>query len=590
MKILFTFFALLTLSSTTSFSQQAAATMELNNIKCSVTSTGDLFYTPGSDYGTFEAPNGSGLKTMYAGNLWFGGISSDQQLKLAAETYQATGQDWFTGPLTTDGTASTTDEIEDAYNQVWQVTFEDVSLHIAYFEALSNGTVEVVFPDGYSIPDVFFTWPAHGDLNAEMDFSLAPFFDYNVNGFYDPENGDYPIFCGSECIYFIFNDKANVHSESGGQPIGLEIHGMLYGFESSDNTMLQNTVFLKYKIINRGTQTLENTFAGMWTDLDIGTAIDDYVGTNVKRSALFGYNGDSIDEQSSSSNGYGEDLPMQGVMILGGPFADSDNTDNPLPDDLYSSETQSYGSMGYGYGDGIIDNERLGLSTSLYYQNSSHLIYGEPNTAIHYHNFMRSIWKNGQNQTYQGDLIDASAYSFPGSSDPLNLSTGVVQEEIWDELTSENLPGDRRVLGSCGPFTLEPGDIHYLDVAYVFAQESQAGGEPLADFFDNRLKEARLFFNDNLIDCQEQGSSVGIIEESNASNQFTVYPNPAQAAITIDIKTKTTIAIAFITDLSGKIIKTFNLNRGINTISIEELSAGIYFLHAEASCVKLIKG
>ncbi|MBK8414466.1 MAG: hypothetical protein IPL22_08125 [Bacteroidetes bacterium] len=35
---------------------------------------------------------------------------------------------------------------------------------------------------------------------------LAPFADFNSNGIYDPQNGDYPYILGDESIYSIFND------------------------------------------------------------------------------------------------------------------------------------------------------------------------------------------------------------------------------------------------------------------------------------------------------------------------------------------------------------------------------------------------
>jgi hypothetical protein len=180
------------------FSQQAFGELNANNIRCSVTSTGDLFNRFGQDeIAGFEVPAGSDLRTIYAANLWVGGLSPDQQLKLAAETYQANGQDWFPGPLTNDGNATITDEIEAAYDHVWMANSTDVYQHLLYFQTLEEGGQEAVddlFPDGYVIPSWFFEWPAHGDVALGLDYFLAPFMDVNGNGLYDPHNGDYPFF------------------------------------------------------------------------------------------------------------------------------------------------------------------------------------------------------------------------------------------------------------------------------------------------------------------------------------------------------------------------------------------------------------
>lgn len=80
---------------------------------------------------------------------------------------------------------------------------------------------------------------------------LAPFFDANNDGVYDPSDGDYPDYgfdeTVEECknrqrtdpvnlfgdynIFWIFNDKGDVHTESNGQPIGLEVRAQAFSFQ-----------------------------------------------------------------------------------------------------------------------------------------------------------------------------------------------------------------------------------------------------------------------------------------------------------------------------------------------------------------------
>ena len=198
-------------------------------------------------------------------------------------------------------------------------------------------------------------WPAHGDTKAGLDFNLAPFFDYNANGYYDPESGDYPMFCGDYCIFFMFNDMGGTHGQTQVPGLGVEVHGMLYAFDAPSSSDLSHTLFLKYKIINRGTQTFTQTHLGVWSDFDLGNGQDDYIGTNVKRSSVFVYNGDDFDEAVLGSEGYGSDLPIQSMMILAGATMDGDGIDNPLPDAFYSAETNSYGNHGFGFNDGVVD-------------------------------------------------------------------------------------------------------------------------------------------------------------------------------------------------------------------------------------------
>jgi hypothetical protein len=563
-------------------SQQAYDFIEINNIRCSVTSSGDLFFIPDTELGTFEVPAGSGLKSIFASNLWFGGLSPDQQLKFAGEMYEQNGKDWYPGPLSNDGNSQTTEEVIEAFDQVWHVTSEQVNLHQAYFDALQNGTAEEQFPDGYTIPDVFLNWPAHGNTALAQDYYLAPFFDYNGDNSYDPNIGDSPVFCGEECIYFIYNDKGSVHSESGGQPIGLEVHGMLYGFNSVESETLNNTVFLKLKIINQGTQTLYETYAGMWTDFDLGNAMDDFIGTNVHRSTVYALNGDALDE-----NQYEDDLCMQGMTILAGIHLDEDGMDNETPDDLYFNETNSYGPAGYGFGDGIEDNERFGMTNSIALTNIGNANNGPPSTPIHYKNYMRSIYKNSGGQQYPNTEY-FSKYFATNTSDPLGVSTGVQDLDPWTEANQGNQPGERQAVGSCGPFTLEPGDINVLDVAYVFARESQTDGESLEELFDDRLKEAKLFFNEFLVECSGQDIVLSTSEISKGIQEMYVFPNPSTGNLTVHVDHVDGIVSARITDLTGQIVKLINLRSGFNQLELNNLTPGVYFIQSGLNNVRLI--
>jgi hypothetical protein len=45
---------------------------------------------------------------------------------------------------------------------------------------------------GYTIPKFILEWPAHGNLANKEDYYLAPFYDYNGDGNYNPYDGDYP--------------------------------------------------------------------------------------------------------------------------------------------------------------------------------------------------------------------------------------------------------------------------------------------------------------------------------------------------------------------------------------------------------------
>ncbi|MFZ4784373.1 MAG: T9SS type A sorting domain-containing protein [Flavobacteriales bacterium] len=574
-------FALALASFSSSFAQTTYVDFEVNGFHLPISSNGDI--SGGGEIMNMTTP-GVDAGTIYAANMWLVGLTSDDQLRGGVETFQSAGQGFFCGPLTL-GTAETNQTTMDAYDEVYLANSEDVQTHMAYFEALANNTVATDFPDGYTIPEWMFGWPAHGDYTINQALYLAPFYDYNGDGVYNPEEGDYPLFCGDKCAYVIFNDRGAINP-IGIQPIGIEVHMMVYGFETTGDPTLENTIFIKYKIINRGTQTLTDTYFGKWIDFDIGSSIDDYVATDVKRSAIYGYNADDSDEGTSSSSGYGDDLAAQGLVFLAGPMLDADATDNPLPDETYSGITDSYGAYGYGFGDGIVDNERFGLSSSIYYNIGSNPIFGDPNTSMAFYNYMHSTWQNGASVKYGGNGVSGAGvtdlyaqYFYPGDTDPLYTGTGGIAVDPWTEANSGNPPGDRRMLGAAGPFTLTPGSETIVDLAYVFARQSQSDNDDEVGLLQFRMQQAKNLFNLFLVDCGNQEGLPTSVNETTPLASFSMFPNPANTTLNIVLKQRTQGQVQ-IFSANGQLMIQQNLaaQYTAQTIDVSTLSAGVYFV------------
>ena len=61
------------------------------------------------------------------------------------------------------------------------------------------------------------------------------------------------------------------------------------------------------------------------------------------------------------------------------------------------------------------------------------------------------------------------------------------------------------------------------------------------------------------------------------NNQFAVYPNPARTEITVS--TSYSNSLLSITDMSGKILISRNLNNTETQLNIDQLRAGIYMVN-----------
>ena len=304
--------------------------LDINNVRTLIYSYGNGWFLEDAEY---EIPKGSRKMSMFSMSLWIGGIDVNNNLKLAAYRFGQgptggnahTKNDFWPGPLTTDGTAAVDAETCAAYDKLFPITRAEVQEYLAWWNAQSE------YPN-YKVPKSISDWPAHGDPSKGQAFYLAPFFDDKGDGEYDFNDGDYPYYdlanelCprnlkpgekirraklrngeaddtlgilvdqvlkGDQTLWNVFNDKGNIHSETQGEPIGMEIRAQAFAFATNDE--INNMTFYSYEIINRSTYTLTGTFFSQWVDSDLGFATDDFVGCDVGRGLGYCYNGKPID-------------------------------------------------------------------------------------------------------------------------------------------------------------------------------------------------------------------------------------------------------------------------------------------------------
>lgn len=507
--------------------------LDVNNVRARINTGGDMWWDlPGGIGSQYFIPKNGTATSMFSGSLWIGGLDVNGQLKLAALRYRQVGLDYWTGPLTVDGTAAVDIETCSEYDKHFKVTREEVDIFLGWWASENK---EDEYP-GYQIPESFYSWPAHGDVTLNQSYYLAPFKDVDGDGDYDPENGDYPyydientlcpinyandphyvpeptpeteigivkggilvdqILKGDETLWWVFNDKGDFHSETQGASIGLEIRGQAFGFATND--VVNNMTFYSYEIINRSTFTLTETYFSPWVDTDLGYAWDDYVGCDVGRGLGYCYNGKAVDG-SGEPESYGNQPPAIGVDFFQGPYLDPDGIDNPSTsyvidpatgDTLSSSQIVDASINGVNFGNGIIDDERFGMRRFVYHNNTGPAYSTDPSVAPEYYNFLRGIWKDNTKMLYGGNAHISSGavgpetdFMFPGDSDPWNWSTGGLPPnggyntdgKYWTEEEAGNQYGDRRFMQSAGPFTLYPGAVNYITVGIPWARAASGG-------------------------------------------------------------------------------------------------------------------
>jgi hypothetical protein len=504
--------------------------LDIGNVRTRINTGGDMWWD--FESAQYEIPKGSGKMSMFAASLWIGGIDVNDQLKLAALRYRQVGNDYWPGPLSIDGTASVDPESCAEYDKHFVMTRAQVDQYLAWWDD------PAAYPD-YVIPEAILNWPAHGDLSKNQSYYLAPFYDSDGDGTYDPYSGDYPYYdltgelCqtltptmdaqyyhpddpnnwlygilsdqvikGDQTLWWVFNDKGNIHTETGGDAIGIEIRGQAFAFATNDE--INNMTFYSYEIINRSTFTLRETYFSQWVDPDLGHHLDDYIGCDVKRGLGYCYNGNPVDG-TGQPWAYGDQPPAIGVDFFQGPYMDRIQPGQPLYGQDRSAAFDENGELlpcdilrelhypeainGVNFGDGIPDNERFGMRRFTYFNNTTagaQPWQTDPQVAIDYYNYLRGIWKDGERMVYGGnghptDSWDASVFSdflFPGDSDPCHWGTGFQTPAgpgQWTEAEAGNPVNDRRFLQSAGPFTLRPGAVNYITVGIPWARAASGG-------------------------------------------------------------------------------------------------------------------
>ncbi|GAB1449605.1 hypothetical protein MASR2M44_26340 [Bacteroidota bacterium] len=424
--------------------------LDVNNVRTTILNGGDMWWNlSNARYEIPKVPSGQVSKhSLFSGALWIGGITQGN-LRIAAQTYRQSGNDYYPGPLQVDGASrgTITKERCKDFDQIWKVTLQEI-------EVFRNNA------DKSNPSDAIATWPCKGGPGEAA--ILAPFFDTNNDGIYDPFAGDYPSFDQNRSdnipdmmMYVIYNDKGNIHSETEGLPIGLELHTQCFGYATNDE--INNMTFYRTTIYNRGTETIDSCIFGQWVDADLGNYSDDYVECDVKRNLGICYNGDDNDE---GILGYGLNPPSVGVNFFEGPRRP--------------------------------DGSEIGLTKFVYY-NNDFSITGNPSRPEHYWNYLNGRWKDGLNITYGGNGrggSDTASFMFPGSSDPAN-------REAWTERIAGNQPGDRRFMQTAGPFSMLPGAKNQVTIAVVWARATTGGATGSFNLLKEASDKAYVLYKNN---------------------------------------------------------------------------------------------
>lgn len=487
---------------------------------------------------------------------WVVGVDPGYNLKLACEMNDPMVSDWKAGFR----------GIENS-DKLWKVTIEQIEMHINDFK--DNGVIDNPIPEIYA-------WPGKGnpfsqDLNGfstdSIHFSIdAPFEDFNFDGIYTPQTGDFPYeqfgvdpqISPQVLIYSPFYDDGENKLTHG---TGLEINSffLAYTLDCQEQDFVENTIFFEYGgFYNSGFDRLDSLYLGIYADFDIGSPNDDYLGCipELDDEMVFCYNSDTLMDVQ-----LGAYPPMVSLNCFS--FSDIQNSaflnlSHFIP--LYPS--------GFPVGTQM------------------------PSTPYEYYNFITGNWRDGTPLTSGG-----TGYNIGMASPPANLAfpDTPTNPDGWSELSENNPMGNRKAILSYGPTKIKPL-AHQSRLVYSLTASERTG-------FTQQIKhltEMRDLQSD--IEYGWDGNNplhsicFPTLLTKNIDSCPVLCPNPVQNYLIIKT-TQTVLQQVFL-------INSFGQNIQIDTpqitsdneiqISLKNLPAGIYFLHwtskdGRRGCEKVVK-
>jgi hypothetical protein len=446
---------------------RATGTNEVINPAISVLNINNMAYWIAKDGAgtTSGSPNGqqadypifTGGFIYEDGMLW--GVKSNEYsesepVRVGGSTY-ATGMK--AGQVRYDDAGNVIGSDDPTNHHVWRVRTDwstaDLTRDASNFYGYTSPT-DATAEEIQNVKDQYeYDW---NNWRADLG---APYDDVDNNGSYNP-TVDVPGYPGADqTVWTISNDVPTIVDANGdsiaysntsewlygSDPVGVELQVTVWAYKLESEKPLGNAIYKRAKLIYTGLEpgsqyinpeVLDTVYFTQWSDPDLGTYTDDYVGCDIDLSFGFVYNGNELD---GVFNGiYDMPVPSGGYDFL------------KTPEDGNGIELGMTAFTYFGAGASITDPD-FSYSGSLQWYNLMEGFLPRPEypTQIPFTNPITG---------------EETKFALPG--DP---ATG----QGWID-GIDLPPGDRRLVMSSGPFSMNKGESQEIIVALVGAQRINA--------------------------------------------------------------------------------------------------------------------
>ncbi|MBK7406680.1 MAG: T9SS type A sorting domain-containing protein [Saprospirales bacterium] len=529
----------------------AQVDLKVNNVKARLRNTGDIWWDGTTGMYIVPYTETADVSALFTGALWLGGYTPGGSLRVAAPTYGAqTNQfDYWPGPLSPAGTITPSECAN--WNKFFQVNRTEINSFLDDFA--DNGVLDD------PIPTSILGWPAKGNpfFSQIHGFSLpagenmAPFYDRNENGIYEPNYGDVPLLKGDVSIWWVYNDAGNTHADSGGDALNMEVQANAFSYNTEadpDSAYIDNATFYEFKLKYKGTQPLANAYFSLWVDPDLGCYQDDYIGCLPDQQMAFVFNGDNFDEDCLGINGYGNEIPVLAMKVIK-PFqyVDADSVTQDLPFSSFTYYLNAGGALG--------------------------IPYADPATPIQYYNYMSGKWNDGTPLSQGGTGYNPGSPAYPYAFDGSNYNG-----QPWTECTANSDPDDRRFLMNFGPVNLFPGTEYEFVYAVMWWNDQPYPCPDLENYVED-ADSLVAFYNWISEDIKNIPQPSGVSVVPYEQSWVRVFPNPMQEGSWFLIKgDRGLIRDLVLTNTNGQVVRQYqNVQETALLVERNGLPPGAYF-------------
>ncbi|MCT4663717.1 MAG: hypothetical protein N4A45_00620, partial [Flavobacteriales bacterium] len=291
------FISLCALSFSNLFGQGNYEYLDINNQRIPLQNDGRAFLRltglPEGSKGFEESqiPKGSNRSTIFSQDLWLGALLSDSSIKVSGELTYSKIELGKRKAGISDSERNTSSK-----KAVWKIYRQEIIKHRKQYKD----------PE-YIMHESILNWPAKKSTDIVNEDELAPFQDMNNNGYYDPENGDFPLIRGEQAVFTIFHydDPNNSNALN-----GVQVNLMLYGFINR-GTILDDIIFANYKIINKNKEDFLDFRLGNLNNYSLGQGVVRQIASDSTTNSFFAYN-----QKFLSPNNGVDQTPVYGVRSL----------------------------------------------------------------------------------------------------------------------------------------------------------------------------------------------------------------------------------------------------------------------------------